>query len=249
MSTVAVLGYGRFGTEFCHLLLAAGHHVRVFDPGAAVPAELRKPSLEAAISDASLVMAGVPVGSTRDVLISLRPLLTRQHTVFDVGSVKMKPAAAMREILGKDIPWAATHPLFGPVSLARGERPLRVVVCPNPWHPAAVQRVEELYEMLGCEVIEQVEETHDRVMAETHALAFFIARGLLQAGTGIDVPFSPPSFQAIRRLIDAVQSDAGHLFDAIERENPFASEARHRLLAALEEVDRNLEPQPSGVNR
>ena len=249
MSTVAVLGYGRFGTEFCRLLLAAGHDVRVFDPKAVIPPGLFRPTLASALEGSAFVLAGMPVTSIREALLELRPLLFKDQTVFDVGSVKVKPVEALRDVLGKEIPWVATHPLFGPVSLSRGERPLRVVVCPNPDHPDAVLRVRELYEMLGCEVILQDAETHDRVMAETHALAFFIARGILSAGTGMEMPFAPPSFQAIRRLVDAVQSDAGHLFDAIERENPFAKEARRRFLEALEKVDRSLDSHPKGDPR
>ena len=36
-------------------------------------------------------------------------------------------------------------------SLALGERPLRVVVCPNEQHPPSVARVKTLFEGLGCE--------------------------------------------------------------------------------------------------
>ena len=59
------------------------------------------------------------------------------------------------------------------------------------------------------------------------------------------VPFAPPSFQAISRTIETVRSDAGHLFAAIQRENPFAGEARRQLLEALTEIDRALEAAPA----
>ena len=49
-------------------------------------------------------------------------------------------------------------------------------------------------------------------MAWTHALAFFVAKGMIDAGAGMEVPFAPPSFQAIARTIEIVRSDAGHLF-------------------------------------
>ena len=44
---VAVLGYGRFGKAFVELLRQAGDPVQVFDPHAAVPADLAAPSLAA----------------------------------------------------------------------------------------------------------------------------------------------------------------------------------------------------------
>jgi prephenate dehydrogenase len=163
--------------------------------------------------------------------------------VLDVGSVKVRPTAALREVLGERIPWVGTHPLFGPVSLALAERPLRVVVCPASMHAAAAARVRSLYESIGCEVIEQTPESHDRVMAHTHALTFFVAKGMIDAGAGMEVPFAPPSFQAIARTIATVRSDAGHLFAAIARDNPFAAEARKQLVQALSAIDRALDAQ------
>jgi prephenate dehydrogenase len=123
-----------------------------------------------------------------------------------------------------------------------------VVICPNPLHPEAAPRARRFYERLGCEVIEQTPESHDRVMAHTHALTFFVAKGMIDAGAGIDVPFAPASFKALARTIEVVRSDAGHLFAAIQRENPFASEARRHLLEALGEIHEELEhlpPEPS----
>ncbi|MDP9002906.1 MAG: prephenate dehydrogenase/arogenate dehydrogenase family protein, partial [Myxococcota bacterium] len=144
-------------------------------------------------------------------------------------------------ILGDAIPWCSTHPLFGPLSLALAERPLRVVVCPAEAHPQAAIGVRALYERIGCEVIEQTAESHDRVMAHTHALTFFVAKGMIDAGAGMEVPFAPPSFQAIARTIETVRSDAGHLFAAISRDNPFAAEARKQLVVALSAIDQALD--------
>src|SRR5262249_44128203 len=141
---------------------------------------------------------------------------------------------------GEAIPWVGTHPMFGPVSLARGERPLRAVVCPNPSHADAVARITALFERIGCEVIHEDAAAHDRTMAYTHALAFFVAKGLIDAGTPASAPYAPPSFQAIARTVELVRSDAGHLFEALHRENPYAGEARRRLLDALTTADSDL---------
>jgi prephenate dehydrogenase len=179
----------------------------------------------------------------RAALMDLRAELGAGQIVLDVGSVKMLPASAMQEVLADAIPWCGTHPLFGPVSLALAERPLRVVVCPSPRHPRAAIEARTLYERIGCEVIEQTPENHDRVMAHTHALTFFVAKGMIDAGAGMEVPFAPPSFQAISRTIETVRSDGGHLFFAIARDNPFAAEARKELVSALAAIDRALDAQ------
>jgi len=242
---VAILGYGRFGRALGQLLAEAGVSHRAYDPvtGPEVPEEFRADSLRDLASNAKFVVVAVPVPRIRSALVDLRPHLGPDTVVLDVGSVKVGPAAALAEVLGEAVPWVATHPLFGPLSLALAERPLRVVLCPAAAHPEAAARVRELYERIGCEVVEQTPEGHDRVMAHTHALTFFVAKGMIDAGAGMEVPFAPPSFQAIARTIETVRSDAGHLFSAIARDNPFAAEARKQLVQALSAIDQALDAQ------
>ena len=231
---VALLGYGRFGRALGQLVVEAGIRLRAYDPSALVPPEYRAHSLSDLTRDASFVVVAVPFA------VAVVRLLADQ-VVLDVGSVKVQTANALEQVLGDAIPWCGTHPLFGPVSLALAERPLRVVVCPARQHPQAAARVRALYERIGCEVVEQTAEGHDRVMAHTHALTFFVAKGMIDAGAGMEVPFAPPSFQAISRTIETVRSDGGHLFAAIARDNPFAAEARKRLVAALAAIDTALD--------
>ena len=238
--TFAVLGYGRFGQAFADLLLQAGHRVRAFDPRADVPTALAAASMSAAVDAASWIVLAMPVPQMRDALHALRPRLHAGQTVLDVGSVKMHPCAMMDELLGAEIAHVGTHPLFGPLSLARGERPLRTVICASARHPQAAARARALFIELGCEVIEQDPDSHDRAMANTHALAFFLAKGLVDLGVDDDMTLAPPSFQGLKHMLAAVRGDAGHLFAAIQRENPYAAEARSRLLVSLESIHRKL---------
>ncbi len=247
MSNVALLGYGRFGRALGRLFLDAGIAHRALDPCVDVPTPHRAASLQDLVSGASFVVIALPVPQMRKALTALRPYLDPGQVVFDVGSVKVGPEAALSAVLGDEIPWCGTHPLFGPVSLALAERPLRVVICPAKAHPQAAARVRKLYEQIGCEVIEQTPESHDRVMAHTHALTFFVAKGMIDAGAGMDVQFAPPSFQAFSRTIETVRSDGGHLFAAIARDNPFAAEARKELVQALAAIDRALDAATSDV--
>lgn len=230
---IALLGHGRFGRALADLAEDAGLSVGAWDVSADIPEQRRRGALAELLTSADIVVLAVPVPAMRAVLEAARPHLHPEQLVLDVGSVKVHPVAAMAEVLGTAIPWIGSHPLFGPTSLALAERPLRVVLCPNALHPAATSRARAFYERIGCWTLEQDPHAHDKAMAETHALAFFVAKGMLDAGVDTKVPFAPPSFQAIARTVEVVRSDAGHLFAAICAENPHAHDARKRLLDAL----------------
>jgi len=240
MMQVSLLGYGRFGAALARLLAEGGHTVRALDPHADVPPDLRAGSIDELVGSSEIILVAVPVPALRDAFLALRPHVRPPQIVADVGSVKLAPARAMAEVFGAEQPWVATHPLFGPASLARGERPLLVVVAPNPQHPEAARRVSALYTGIGCRVISEDAETHDRVMAYTQALAFFVSKGMLDAGVPLDAAYAPPSFQAMARTIETVRVDAGHLLATLHRDNPFAAEARRRLLDALTALDQGL---------
>lgn len=237
---IGILGFGRFGKALGALLQEAGYTYGAWDPSVEIPVEDRAASPRELVDQSEILVLAVPIRALGPLLQELRPYLRPDQLVLDVGSVKVGPCALLEEQLGAVIPHAGTHPLFGPVSLARAERPLRVVLCASPHHPAGADRVEALFHWLGCEVLRQSPEDHDRVMATTHALTFFIAKGLLAVGAGAELPFTPPSFHAIARTLESVREDAGHLFATLQNENPFALGARAGLLEALAAIHDNL---------
>jgi prephenate dehydrogenase len=243
---VAILGHGRFGRALGGLLSEADIEYRALDPHNVPPAFVRAHSLQDLVEGAEVVVVAVPVPMIPQAIQNLKPALSADQLVIDVGSVKIGPEAALRRHLGSDIPWAATHPLFGPASLARGERPLRVVVCPNELHPQAAARATSFYTRIGCEVMQLSPDAHDHAMADTHALAFFVAKALIDLGVE-EHPFAPPSFQAMARTIEAVRSDAGHLFHAIQSENEFAGSSRRKLIDALENIDEAINRKPENL--
>ena len=242
---IALLGFGHFGRALADLILEAGLSARALDPGATIDAVDAAASHEELLDGSRIVVLSVPVDAVGDALADLRPHLGAGHLVMDVCSVKAGPVREMARTLGGEIPWIATHPLFGPASIARAQRPFRAVVCPNALHPGAADRARRFYEAIGCVVAEQDADEHDRTMARTHALAFFVAKAMIEIGAGdLDTPV-PPSFDAMARTIEVVRGDAGHLFYPIQHDNPHAEAARRQLLHAMERIHDRLARAPA----
>lgn len=236
---IAMLGYGRFGRAFAERLQQAGHKVRAYDPNTKPAGSMAAPSAVAAIDDAHWIVLAMPVPDMASALAEIRTRLDPEQTVIDVGSVKQQPCELMDKVLGRVIPHLGTHPLFGPLSIARGDA-LRVVLCPSDRHPDATARARALFDSIRCTTVVVDAASHDKAMAKTHALAFFIARAMVEMGIGDDLSMAPPSFQGLAGMIAAVRGDAGHLFAAIQRENPYSEAARAELIEHLQRIDQRL---------
>ena len=237
---IGFVGYGRFGHALGRMFEERGHNVYALDPVSDIPLANRAASLAELTAKADTIFVAVPLAAMEETFHALESHLQDRHVVADVGSVKLHPLQAMEEIFGDRHQWVASHPLFGPVSLARAEQDLRAVVCPNNTHHNAVDHVTKLYRSIGCTVISMDAETHDRTMAQTHALAFFVAKAMLDINVPTDSEIAPPSFKAMVRTIDAVRADAGHLLLSLHTDNPFSGESRSQLIAALSSLDLKL---------
>jgi prephenate dehydrogenase len=242
---VAIIGYGTFGQALATLIERSGKHCKAWDArqdsaAAADGSTTLCASLQDALVDVDLAVFSVPVRALQSALQNALPHLQPDTIVVDVGSVKVGPQQHLDEAFGDRQAWVATHPLFGPVSLSLDEKPRSVVVCPNSAHPEAVRAVEGFYRELDCEIVSQTAEEHDRLMAKTHALVYFIAKALVDLGIDQHVERAPPSFRALARTIESVRVDAGHLVATVQRENPFAPEVRRALIDALSDIDAQL---------
>lgn len=243
---IGIIGYGRFGRAFGELCERnlAGSRLLAFDTLAPIDPAIRAESVEFLAERADVIVVATPVAHMPEMFGRLAASFAatgRSPLVMDVGSVKVVPHQALATAF-RDEPQVravATHPLFGPMSLGRAERPMTVIVCPSE-NAKANDDAEAFWKSLDCETIRVSAEEHDRVMARTHALAFFFAKGIVDAKLDAPAPFSPPSFRAMARSIEAVRADAGHLFRSIEVDNPFAGDMRTTLLRTLAAADDEL---------
>jgi prephenate dehydrogenase len=245
MRSLSIFGFGAFG-QFMARHLSAHFDLSACDPKdhAALATGLgaRWATLAEAAKSEVLILA-LPVQNFAPLLRELGPHLRARSPaplVLDVASVKLKPIESMMRLLPPETSIIGTHPLFGPQSGKNGVAGLPIALCrarASEEQFACVRRF--LGETLGLKVLEVSPEAHDRQMAYVQGLTHLLSRALGE----LSLPETPLATGAYQRLLEMrsnLANDSWELFLTIERENPFAADARRLLAAKLAELEARL---------
>lgn len=230
---MGLIGFGAFAQLMARHL--APHFTLIaHDPNAPARAAMPLFGVQSAplevVAQAQFVVIATPVSAIEAIARRIAPLLRPGATVFDTGSVKLRPAQAMQVHLPAHIRLIATHPLFGPESAASGITGLKIALC--PLRGAPVGSVAGFLRRMELEVIVTTPEAHDRDLAAVQGLTHLIAQAL----TALDLPetsLTTKSYELLMQATAMVAGDAPEVFAAIERDNPFAAPLRARLLDEL----------------
>ncbi|KQO85197.1 MAG: prephenate/arogenate dehydrogenase family protein [Methylobacteriaceae bacterium] len=145
-----------------------------------------------AVAGADLVILCVPVGAIGAVAAEIAPHLKPGAVVSDVGSVKAAVVAAVAPHLSPANPFVPAHPVAG--TEYSGPDSGFATLFSNRWciltppegtDPAAVERVQGLWQGLGAIVETMTPEHHDLVLAITSHVPHLIAYNIV--GTAADL--------------------------------------------------------------
>lgn len=237
ITTVALIGLGAFGRLAAETLR---HHteVLVHDPNtddAAVRGLGVNPVTIEDAAHAEAVILCVPVQVIPVVCVTIAPLMREHSLVCDVGSVKLRPIEWMLSTLPKHTQVLGMHPLFGPQTAKElgkldGEP---IVLCRARVDDDVYARVRAfLDDKLRLKILEMTADEHDQQMAFVQGLTHLIGR----AACEMRLPDLPASTLAYRRLLQLkhnTECDAPELFEAIQKLNPYAKNARQAFVNAL----------------
>jgi prephenate dehydrogenase len=241
MKQLAIIGFGAFGRLAATQLaghFAIGVHDSTVTEAEVSAAGFAPQSFEVA-SAADIILVAVPVQAMEKVLIQLGQRVRPGATIIDVASVKMLPSQWLSTHIPETTHIVATHPLFGPQSVARGLEGRQLVICPIRGDRHL--KVAALGEELGLRVRITTAEEHDREMAYVQALTHLIGRSLAQ----MQIPDEMLKTQTYQHLLDMtglIGNDSFELFTAIQTMNPYAPDVVEdfvtRASALLEQVRR-----------
>jgi prephenate dehydrogenase len=194
----------------------------------------------------NIVVLATPIRTLRDLACAIAPHVKPHSLIVDVGSVKIKPAAWLREALPPSVSILCTHPLFGPQSARKGIHDLEIVLCPvRVRHLATLQRF--FAQVLDLKVSVTTPEAHDKALAAVQGLTHLIAKVM----TGLEplpTEHTTRSYDLLLQGIALVSGDSDELFLSIERDNPFASGVRKRFFKEIDTLRGRLETQENGAD-
>lgn len=229
---VGIIGMGDFGSLAANSLQGLCT-VSCFD----INRKLRANNL-AEVMQSDFVILAVPLSAIEPVLNQIKPLLKRNTTLIDVCSVKQKPIEIFKQVLPHHKNIVFTHPLFGPQSTVNGIAGHTVILCDA--NSKAAKNVRKFCKRsVGLKTVSMSARDHDLMMANMHALTFFVARGLNNFGLKSS-RFQAPSFQMLLDLakLDKVQSQ--DLFETVECGNIFAKGIRRRFVQEMQKLNSEL---------
>jgi len=234
-----IIGYGRFGRLWGNVLMQFGE-VKVYDPLVKRFDEgIHAVSLEE-VCDVDMLFLLVPISRFERACEDVADKLRSDTIVVDACSVKVHPVEVMTRVLSSTQPIIATHPLFGPDSVARdGIAGQRIVVYPVRIEQEQYNVFEQLLEAIELQIINATPDEHDRQMARSQSLVHFLGRGMAALELSEQL-LATPDYTSLVRIHDLVNNDTWELFYDMQVYNPYATYMRSGLLETLQRLDREI---------
>ncbi len=147
-----------------------------------------------AVKGCDMVVLAVPLGAMESVFGKIKPMLTDNMVITDVGSAKGSVVNAARAAF-KDIPetLVPAHPIAGTeksgveASFADLYDNRRLIITPLATSSEyAISKVRSMWQACGADVIETTIEHHDEVLAATSHLPHMLAFSLVDTLAKMD---------------------------------------------------------------
>jgi prephenate dehydrogenase len=154
---------------------------------------------EDGVSGADLVVLATPISALPKVLPPVVEAADTGCLLTDVASSKQNVIEQARSMLGDrdDLYYLSTHPMAGSEKTgptAAREGLFEDCVCiftPSPTTPEEhVQRLQQLWEALGAEVVDMAPDRHDRLVARISHVPHLVAAALIEGADREDLWFA-----------------------------------------------------------
>ena len=211
-----------------------------YDSGKQTPSEPIKLASFDKVAACNIIILAIPFSQYPSLLAKLAKRIRSDQLVIDVCSVKILPRQTINQFLPKHPNLLLTHPLFGPHSYKPGSKnENNKLILTYKRGELAEKVLAYCSNTLHLDVTPMTEQKHDKLMADIHAVTFFVARGLSRIHLQ-DQEFTTPSYKMIVDLVKFDQAHSDELFDTIQRGNPYAAKAHQEIVKSFSELNREI---------
>ena len=221
-------GAGSMGKLFLHYFKSKGYSITISDTNqgeAEKTAEKEGVRLvgdnREAVEEADTVLISVPIEETPRVIEEVVPYMEGDALLVEISSVKGDIVKALKGIDRPDIKPLSIHPLFGPGARSLKGKRIAVVSVKDIGREADMTR-----EIFGeAKVIPVDVEEHDRIVALTISLIYFINASLASILRGVDTSrlrdLGGPNFELQLLLCQGLLNQSPDSYERIRRANPY----------------------------
>ena len=183
------------------------------------------------LGEVDLALLAVPDGVACRAAAGIARAMAPEAMLVDCTSVKAPYVEAVGDAGSCGL--VSVNPLFGPGLDWTG----RSIVVTELRRPRFPERLTGFLEAAGLRIIRLDAERHDRLAAEAQAQLHAAILGFAVSASADGAIFDTPPNRVMRMLAARILSAEPHVYWKIQTSNPFAGEARHRLIAALQSLD------------
>ena len=148
-------------------------------------------NIKEAIDEANIVVIATPVGTFKDILYQIEPLISSNVIITDVGSTKSDIVNIVNDVLrDKSSYFIPAHPIAGKersgfeVSDSKLYDGKKVIITPQETNsPESIDVIDQMWKNVGADVDFMSAESHDNLLGMTshlpHMLAFSLVNYLV----------------------------------------------------------------------
>ena len=148
-------------------------------------------NIKEAIDEANIIVIATPVGTFKDILGQIEPLISSNVIITDVGSTKSDIVNIVNDVLrDKSSCFIPAHPIAGKersgfeVSDSKLYDGKKVIITPQETNsPESIDEIDQMWKNVGADVDFMSAESHDNLLGMTshlpHMLAFSLVNYLV----------------------------------------------------------------------
>lgn len=171
-------------------------------------------NLKKSVQNSDLVIICTPLGSYKNIVLSIKNDLSKECILTDVGSAKIFAKSVVNGIINKNTIWIPAHPVAG--TEKSGPESGFADLFKNRWciitpvnnkNSASLKKLDRFWTNIGSKVQHMSAEHHDKVMAITSHIPHLIAYNIVGTAANLEkdtkseiIKYSASGFRDFTRI-------------------------------------------------